>query len=62
MKPRRSRKGKIPGNEAPQIERRFEQIIGHSPALESVLAEVEGVAPTDSTALIFLEKRARVRN
>ena len=22
---------KIPGNEAPQIERRFEQIIGHSP-------------------------------
>ena len=46
---------KIPGNEAPQIERRFEQIIGHSPALESVLAEVERVAPTDSTVLILGE-------
>jgi formate hydrogenlyase transcriptional activator len=32
--------------------RRFEQIIGSSPALESVLEEVERVAPTDSTALI----------
>jgi hypothetical protein len=28
-------------------ERRLEQIIGSSPALESVLAEVERVAPTD---------------
>ena len=46
---------KIPGNETPQIERRFEQIIGHSPALESVLAEVERVAPTDSTVLILGE-------
>jgi formate hydrogenlyase transcriptional activator len=45
---------KIQGNEAPQ-ERRFEQIIGHSPALESVLAEVERVAPTDSTVLILGE-------
>jgi len=43
---------KIPGDEEPQIERRFEQIIGHSPALESVLAEVERVAPTDSTVFI----------
>src|SRR5438309_4472522 len=32
--------------------RRFEQIIGSSPALESVLQQVEQVAPTDSTALI----------
>jgi len=32
--------------------RRFEQIIGNSPALESVLEEVEQVAPTGSTVLI----------
>ena len=32
--------------------RRFEQIIGNSPALESVLEQVEQVAPTNSTALI----------
>ena len=32
--------------------RRFEQIIGNSPALESALAQVERVAPTDSTVLI----------
>jgi len=32
--------------------RRFEQIIGSSPALESVLEHVERVAPTDSTVLI----------
>src|SRR2546429_349545 len=32
--------------------RRFEQIIGHSSALESVLEQVERVAPTDSTVLI----------
>jgi len=32
--------------------RKFEQIIGNSPALESVLEQVEQVAPTDSTALI----------
>jgi formate hydrogenlyase transcriptional activator len=35
--------------------RRFEQIIGNSPALESVLKQVERVAPTDSTALILGE-------
>jgi formate hydrogenlyase transcriptional activator len=46
---------KLSGNEAPQIERRFEQIIGQSPALESVLAQVERVAPTDSTVLILGE-------
>jgi len=32
--------------------RRFEQIIGNSPALESVLEQVERVAPTDSTVLV----------
>jgi formate hydrogenlyase transcriptional activator len=36
-------------------EHRFEQIIGNSPALESVLAAVEQVAPTDSTALVLGE-------
>jgi len=35
-----------------QVERTFERIIGSSAALESVLAQVEQVAPTDSTALI----------
>src|SRR6201990_1924216 len=33
-------------------EQRFEQVIGNSPALESVLEQVERVAPTDSTVLI----------
>jgi formate hydrogenlyase transcriptional activator len=33
-------------------ERRFEQLIGKSPALEAVLEQVERVAPTDSTVLI----------
>jgi formate hydrogenlyase transcriptional activator len=33
-------------------ERAFERIIGHSAALESVLEQVELVAPTDSTVLI----------
>jgi transcriptional regulator with GAF, ATPase, and Fis domain len=33
-------------------DRRFEQIIGTSPALETVLEQVERVAPTDSTVLI----------
>jgi formate hydrogenlyase transcriptional activator len=35
-----------------QAARVFEQIIGNSPALESVLQQVERVAPTDSTVLI----------
>ena len=34
---------------------RFEEIIGRSPALESVLLEVERVAPTDSTVLVLGE-------
>ena len=33
-------------------ERRFEQLVGSSPALEAVLEQVERVAPTDSTVLI----------
>jgi formate hydrogenlyase transcriptional activator len=32
--------------------RRFEQLIGNSPALEAVLEQVERVAPTDSTVII----------
>ena len=39
------------GNRA-RNQRRFEQIIGNSSALESVFGEVERVAPTDSTVLI----------
>jgi formate hydrogenlyase transcriptional activator len=35
-----------------QVDRTFERIIGSSAALESVLAQVEQVAPTDSTVLI----------
>ena len=37
---------------ADQAERTFERIIGNSAALESVLDQVEQVAPTDSTVLI----------
>src|SRR6202162_5802003 len=33
-------------------QRRFEQVVGNSPALESVFAQVGQVAPTDSTVLI----------
>src|ERR1700733_9022883 len=41
------------GNAEPaSYERRFEQVIGKSPALETVLEQVERVAPTDSTVLI----------
>jgi len=35
--------------------KKFEQIIGNSPALESALAQVERVGPTDSTVLILGE-------
>jgi formate hydrogenlyase transcriptional activator len=42
-------------NERDSKERKFEQIIGNSPALETVLAQVERVAPTDSTVLILGE-------
>jgi formate hydrogenlyase transcriptional activator len=40
----------VPGTD--QIERTFERIIGSSAALESVLDQVEQVAPTNSTVLI----------
>jgi transcriptional regulator with GAF, ATPase, and Fis domain len=36
----------------PKAERRFDRFIGNSAALESVLDQVEQVAPTDSTVLI----------
>jgi formate hydrogenlyase transcriptional activator len=42
-------------NEPDLKERKFEQIIGSSPALEAVLAQVERVAPTDSTVLVLGE-------
>ena len=42
----------IPSPGADQAERTFERIIGNSAALESVLDQVEQVAPTDSTVLI----------
>jgi len=47
-------------NTAPSIEEdcaegKFENIIGNSPGLKLVLAEVERVAPTDATALILGE-------
>ena len=38
-----------------QENRRFEQIIGNSPTLQSVLEQVELVGPTDSTVLILGE-------
>jgi formate hydrogenlyase transcriptional activator len=38
--------------ERDRAERAFEQIIGNSPPLESVLEQVERVAPTDSTVMI----------
>jgi formate hydrogenlyase transcriptional activator len=41
----------VSSDEVPS-DRRFEQVIGNSPALESVLEQVERVAPTDSTVLI----------
>ncbi len=43
---------RIESGDQVSYERRFEQVIGNSPALESVLEQVERVAPTDSTVLI----------
>jgi formate hydrogenlyase transcriptional activator len=42
-------------NEKDRRERRFEQIIGHSRALQSVLEKAECVASTDSTVLVLGE-------
>jgi formate hydrogenlyase transcriptional activator len=39
-------------NEHDRNPRRFEQVVGNSAALESVFAQIELVAPTDSTVLI----------
>src|ERR1700747_3395489 len=46
---------RVPQNEQNRLQRGFEQIIGHSPALKLALAEVERVAPTDSTVLVLGE-------
>jgi len=46
---------RVPSNEQDSSEDRFEQIIGNSPALNSVLAKVRRVAPTDATALVLGE-------
>lgn len=62
--------GGIPPNELNRVasvehahtERRFEQVIGESPALESVLTKVECVAPTDATVLVLGERRVPARN
>src|SRR5436853_4320918 len=53
--PRRSSVGafqRVESGEQLSYERRFEQVIGNSPALEEVLEQVERVAPTGSTVLI----------
>ena len=42
-------------NSCTRADGRFEQIVGNSSALEMALAEVERVAPTDSTVLILGE-------
>ena len=42
----------VPQNEENHLDSGFKQIVGHSPALRSVLVEVERVALTDSTVLI----------
>lgn len=47
--------GRSDFGEQDRRERKFEQIIGNSPALQSVLEEVELVAPTDSTVLVLGE-------
>src|SRR6266849_346648 len=46
---------RVPQNDHNRPECRFEEIIGHSPALKSALMEVERVAPTDSTVLVLGE-------
>jgi formate hydrogenlyase transcriptional activator len=46
---------RVPSSEQGCAEDRFEQIVGSSPALKSVLAEVDRVAQTDSTVLVLGE-------
>src|SRR5260370_40243302 len=49
---------RVASSEQGCVEDRFEEIIGDSPALESVLAEVDRVAPTGSTLLVLGETGA----
>ena len=46
---------RLRSNEQDGRDRQFDHIVGNSPALESVLAEVQRVAPTDSTVLVLGE-------
>jgi formate hydrogenlyase transcriptional activator len=46
---------RLRSNEQHDRDRQFDHIVGNSPALESVLAEVQRVAPTDSTVLVLGE-------
>ena len=46
---------RLPSSKQGCAEDRLQQIVGTSPALKSVLAEVERVAPTDSTVLVLGE-------
>jgi formate hydrogenlyase transcriptional activator len=46
---------RLRNSEQTERDREFDQIVGSSAALETVLAEVERVAPTDSTVLILGE-------
>ena len=45
----------VRSDEQTKRDHQFEQIVGSSPALESVLTEVQRVAPTDSTVLVLGE-------
>jgi formate hydrogenlyase transcriptional activator len=47
--------GRARSNEQDDRDRKFAHIVGNSPALESVLGEVQRVAPTDSTVLVLGE-------
>ena len=46
---------RIRSGEQDEKDRQFDHIVGSSPALEAMLAEVERVAPTDSTVLVLGE-------
>jgi formate hydrogenlyase transcriptional activator len=46
---------RLRSDEREDRDRQFDHIVGNSPALESALAEVQRVAPTDSTVLVLGE-------
>jgi formate hydrogenlyase transcriptional activator len=46
---------RLHSDERDDRDRQFDHIVGNSPALESALAEVQRVAPTDSTVLVLGE-------